>query len=227
MTDAIAFPEIPGRTHPIARVSRGAIEANLTGHPKELFVDARHDGWGHGEELVTAIARERGFAGVRTSAGDIAFAGEVPEGGSLTTPALTYGFLDGTRPALSLIGHVLGVKTLLAGEGVSYGYTHRAERDTRVALVTGGYAQGIVRSLGNRLTVLVAGERRPIVGRVAMDVCVIDVADVAVEAGDEVVYLGDPDRGEPSIHEWAKLTRLTPEELIVPLGATARREIVA
>ena len=63
------------------------------------------------------------------------------------------------------VGTVLVVKPLRAGEGVSYGYTHRAARDTRIALVVGGYAQGIVRALGNRAPVLdrggAASDRRP------------------------------------------------------------------
>lgn len=226
MSDISAARAPRGRALPVAQISRAAIASNLTGHPTELFVDVRHDGWGHGADLVTDIARECSMAGVRTDGGDVAFAGEVPAGGSLTTPALTYGFLSDTRPALRLVGHVLGVKDLRAGEGVSYGYTHRAEADTRIALVTGGYAQGIVRSLGNRLTVSVGGARRPIIGRVAMDACVVDIGDIELERGAEVVLLGDPRVGEPSIHEWAQLTGLTPQELVVPIGTTTRREVV-
>ena len=75
-----------------------------------------------------------------------------------------------------LRGAVLSLKRLRQGEGVSYGYTHRAPaRHAVVALVTGGYAQGVVRALGNAASVVIAGERHPIVGRVAMDVCVVDV----------------------------------------------------
>ncbi|WP_457833122.1 alanine racemase C-terminal domain-containing protein, partial [Staphylococcus aureus] len=71
------------------------------------------------------------------------------------------------KPVLSLHGRVLGTKPLLAGEGVSYGYIHRAPSDTTVALVTGGYAQGVVRSLGNAADVMIAGRRHRIVGCVA------------------------------------------------------------
>ncbi|MCH3159094.1 hypothetical protein K3X38_14655, partial [Listeria monocytogenes] len=63
------------------------------------------------------------------------------------SPAVTYGWVDGV-PAMTLVGTVLSTKRLLAGEGVSYGYRFRAPADTRVALVTGGYAQGVVRSAG-------------------------------------------------------------------------------
>ena len=62
---------------------------------------------------------------------------------------------------MSLRGTVLSVKALRQGEGVSYGHTYRAPSDTRVALVTGGYAQGIVRALGNRVDVMIAERMRP------------------------------------------------------------------
>ena len=66
---------------------------------------------------------------------------------------------------MRLTGSVLLTKALRAGEGVSYGYTHRADADTRVALVTGGYAQGVVRGLGDRISVrhrrLAASGHRP------------------------------------------------------------------
>lgn len=216
-----------GRTHPVARVSRSALTANLSGHPREVFADARHDGWGLGADLMTAVARERSLAGVMTDEGPVAFDGDVAESFAVITPSQAAGTLAGTTPVLTLVGTILGVKVLRAGEGVSYGYIHRATVDTRIALVTGGYAQGIVRSLGSRLTVAVGGERRPIIGRVAMDVCVVDVGNLAVAAGDEVVYLGDPSRGEPAISEWSELTALGPEELLLPIGQRARREVVA
>lgn len=128
---------------------------------------------------------------------------------------------------LTLTSRVVGVKTLRAGEGVSYGYIHRARADTRIALVTGGYAQGIVRSLGSRASVSVAGRRHPIVGRIAMDACVIDVGDAPVAPGDEVVFLGDREAGQPVVAEWADLTGLTPGEIAILIGLRAHREVVA
>jgi alanine racemase len=119
---------------------------------------------------------------------------------------------------------VLSVKPLCAGEGVSYGYTHRAPRDTTVALLVGGYAQGIVRALGNRAYVSIAGERHPIVGRVAMDVCVVDVGTTDVGRGAEAVFFGDPDAGEPSIAEWVEATGLTAREIVTTVGLRTIRE---
>ncbi|HKT57509.1 MAG TPA: alanine racemase C-terminal domain-containing protein, partial [Microbacterium sp.] len=133
----------------------------------------------------------------------------------------------GRSAAMRLSGTALVVKRLRAGEGVSYGYRHRAARDTRIALVTGGYAQGIVRSLGGAADVVISGVRRPIVGRVAMDVCMIDIDDLDVRRGDEAVFFGDPALGEPSVRDWAAATGLHESEIVTAVGRRALREAVA
>lgn len=148
----------------------------------------------------------------------------------LLTPADLYGLPDaaaGAVPALRLTGTVLSLKDLRAGEGVSYGYAFRAPEDTRVALVTGGYAQGIVRALGNEAGVAIAGARHRIVGRVAMDVCVVDVSDADVRRGDAALFLGDDDAGEPALAEWVRITGWTASELITAVGLRAMREETA
>jgi alanine racemase len=122
---------------------------------------------------------------------------------------------------------VLSRKPLRAGEGVSYGYTHRASRDTEIALVTGGYAQGVVRALGNVATVRVAGSRHPIIGRVAMDVCVIDVGASPVGVGDDVVFFGDPARDEPTVRDWENATGMRAGELVTAVGLRTARDYVA
>ncbi|HWU47271.1 MAG TPA: alanine racemase C-terminal domain-containing protein [Humibacter sp.] len=131
------------------------------------------------------------------------------------------------HPALRAAGRVVTVKRVRAGEGVSYGYTYRAAADGRLALVTGGYAQGIVRSLGNRASVSLNGRRCPIVGRVAMDVCVVDLDGASAAPGDEVVFLGDPEMGEPDVSEWATATGLTAAELIVRLASGFQRSHIS
>lgn len=147
------------------------------------------------------------------------------DAGAMLPAVDLFGLPDGAgTPALRLAGTVLSVKDLRAGEGVSYGYAFRAPADTRVALVTGGYAQGVVRALGGAVDVAIAGERHPIVGRVAMDVCVVEIADAAIRRGDEVLFLGDPARGEPSLAEWVRATGLSAAELVTTVGLRAVRE---
>lgn len=138
-----------------------------------------------------------------------------------------YGLHGAGTPVLRLTGTVLSVKALRAGEGVSYGYAYRARADTRIALVTGGYAQGIVRALGGAVDVGIADVRHRIVGRVAMDVCVVEIADAPTDRGEEVLFLGDPAQGEPSLDGWIGATGLTAGELITVVGLRARRVAVA
>ncbi|MBS1251270.1 MAG: Alanine racemase 1 [Anaerolineales bacterium] len=95
------------------------------------------------------------------------------------------------RPALALKARVGRVRTLTSGSSISYGRTYTTQRDTRVALVPFGYGDGYPRLLSNRGQVLIGGRRCPIVGRVCMDLFVVDVSAVPdVGEGDEVVLLG-------------------------------------
>ncbi len=109
----------------------------------------------------------------------------------------------GLRPAMTFRSSVSLVKRVPAGESVSYGHTWTAERETTLALVPVGYADGVPRLLSGKLAVLLRGERRPQVGRVCMDQLVVDCGDAPVREGDEVVLFGPGDRGEPTAAEWA------------------------
>ena len=192
--------------------ARVAWDSGIRSHDSSIL---EADAWGHGAALVRGVLASEGFS--------LRERGH-PHG--LSAAAL-FG-LPGTErpglPALRLTGTVLSVKDLRAGEGVSYGYAYRASADTRVALVTGGYAQGIVRALGGAVHIAIAGARHPIVGRVAMDVCVVDITDAAVRRGDDVLFLGDPTRGEPSLEEWVSATGLTAGELVTMVGLRALRQ---
>ncbi|WP_237757982.1 alanine racemase [Anaeromyxobacter sp. PSR-1] len=95
------------------------------------------------------------------------------------------------RPVMSLRARVARVSEIDRGATVGYGRTWAASRTTRVALVMCGYADGYRRSFGNRTQVLVRGRRAPVVGRVAMDMCMVDVTAVpGVTAGDVVTLIG-------------------------------------
>ena len=109
----------------------------------------------------------------------------------------------GLRPAMTFRSRVVLVKRVPAGEGVSYGHTWTTSRETTLALVPVGYADGVPRSLSGRLEVLLNGERRAVVGRVCMDQVVVDCGDAHVDDGAEVVLFGPGDRGEPTAQDWA------------------------
>ena len=107
------------------------------------------------------------------------------------------------RPAMTFRSSVALTKRIDAGESVSYGHTWTTLRDTTLALVPAGYADGVPRALSNRMDVWLAGKRRPIVGRVCMDQIVVDCGDDVVSPGEEVVLFGAGTHGEPTATEWA------------------------
>jgi alanine racemase len=94
------------------------------------------------------------------------------------------------RPAMSLRSRVGHVQRLGAGEAISYGHTYRLDRDSTIATVPIGYADGYLRSLSNRGRVLIRGKRYGVAGIVTMDQLMVDLGDDPVEIGDEVVLFG-------------------------------------
>jgi len=121
-------------------------------------------------------------------------------------PCCYDGSLD-LRPAMRIVSHVIHVKEVPAGSGVSYGHTYHTTKPTRIATVCIGYADGYSRALSNKGRVLIHGRFAPIIGRVCMDQLMVDVTDLAdVKVGDEVTVLG-PDGDEViTAEELADLT---------------------
>jgi alanine racemase len=111
------------------------------------------------------------------------------------------------KPAMTLKCVVALVRSIQAGEGVSYGHTWIADRDTTLALLPIGYADGVFRTLSGRLDVLINGRRRRGVGRICMDQFVVDLGPGAVDVaeGDEAILFGPGTRGEPTAQDWADL----------------------
>lgn len=129
----------------------------------------------------------------------------------------------GLVPAMTLTASVALVKRVPAGQGVSYGHRWHAPRETTLALVPLGYADGVPRSATNIGEVLAAGARRRIAGTVCMDQFVIDVGDDEISAGDEVVVFGPGSRGEPTVEEWAARLDTLSYEIVSRIGARVPR----
>ncbi len=99
----------------------------------------------------------------------------------------------GLIPVMTLKSRVAAVRDLPAGSSISYGRTRVLGRESRVAVLPIGYADGLHRGLSGRMEVLLPGGRAPILGRVCMDLCMVDVTDLpAVKVGD-VAQLFGPD----------------------------------
>ncbi len=128
------------------------------------------------------------------------------------------------RPALGLRSEIGFVKQVTAGEGVSYGLHHTFDRDTTVATVPIGYADGVRRRLGLlHQEVLIGGRRRPIVGVVTMDQLMVDCGDDLVAVGDEVVLIGRQGDQEIRAADWATALDTIPYEIICGIGPRVPR----
>ena len=95
------------------------------------------------------------------------------------------------RPVLSLKSRVILLREIKKGESVGYSRSFVANRDSLIALLPVGYADGYPRQLSNKGWVLIRGKKAPILGRVCMDQFMVDVTDIPkVKAGDEVTLMG-------------------------------------
>ena len=131
----------------------------------------------------------------------------------------------GLVPAMTVKCPVALVKSIRAGESVSYGHTWTATHDTNLALLPVGYADGVFRSLGGRLEVLINGRRRPGVGRICMDQFVVDLGPgrLDVVEGDEAILFGPGASGEPTAQDWADLLGTIHYEVVTsPRGRITR-----
>jgi len=121
-----------------------------------------------------------------------------------------------TEPVFSFHTRVGLVKQLPAGTTVSYGRTCTLLRDSRVAVLTAGYGDGLARSSGPRAHVLIHGRRCPVLGRITMDQTMVDITEVdgTVSCGDAVVLVGHQDGAEISITEFSEWAGTIPWEML-------------
>lgn len=129
----------------------------------------------------------------------------------------------GLRPVMELGANVAAVRRVPAGTGMSYGFIDRTERETTLALVPLGYADGVPRAASGRARVAIRGELFRQVGRIAMDQLVVDVGDSPVEVGDRAVLWGDPAHGAPSAEEWAAASGTIGYEIVTRVGPRVPR----
>jgi len=126
----------------------------------------------------------------------------------------------GLRPAMTARARVALTKRVPAGQGVSYGHTYVTERETTLALVPLGYADGVPRHGSNIGPVQLGGKRRTIAGRVCMDQIMVDVGDDPVVAGDVATLFGPGDDGGPTATDWADAIGTINYEVVTRFGST-------
>jgi alanine racemase len=232
------MPAAPVRS---AHIDLGAITANarvLVGRRVQgiTMVDLAADGYGHGGPETAKAAFVGGLnhfsvsrvedgrsldglpgAEVIVSRGSRASGSAIEAG---VVGAELYGLTDDPelRPAMRVSALVVGIKTIEAGDGVSYGHTFRAVARTNLALIGIGYADGLDRAASNVASLQVGGVQRRIAGRVAMNVLVVDLGSDTVGIGEEAVVFGDPRRGEPSVSSWAASLGRSAAEVATAFG---------
>ena len=128
------------------------------------------------------------------------------------------------KPVLSWKTKILQLKNVPSGTSVSYGQTYVTERESLIATLPIGYADGYPRFLSNRGEALVRGQRARIAGRVCMDLTMIDVTDIRnVRQGDEVVLLGRQGGAEISADEIAAWANTISYEILTSIGTRVPR----
>ena len=126
-------------------------------------------------------------------------------------------------PVMTLKSVVSMVKQISAGDTVSYGRTYTADKDMTVATVTAGYADGYPRLLSNKASVIIKGQRAPIVGRICMDQFSVDVSHIKdVKIGDEVILFGK----ELPVEELADLCDTINYEIVCGIAPRVPRIIL-
>ncbi|MFN8634637.1 MAG: alanine racemase [Chloroflexota bacterium] len=132
------------------------------------------------------------------------------------------------RPAVALRARLLTVREIEPGTSVGYGRSFVADRRMRVGLVPAGYADGVPRSHGNRAEVLVGGARAPIVGRISMDQCVVDLSSAPwVRPGDVVTLFGADASHQITLDEYASWSDTIVHEALCRIGSRVPRRYLA
>jgi alanine racemase len=139
-------------------------------------------------------------------------------------PAALSAARAGLKPVLAWKTRVASVRTVPAGAEIGYNGTFVATEPMRLALVAVGYADGLDRRLGNRFSLLVRGQRAPVVGRISMDQTVLDITEIpGVAPGDEVVILGHQGADAITAFDHAAAAQTIPWEVFTRIGPRVRR----
>jgi alanine racemase len=169
---------------------------------------------------------------VLQSAGLLAFAKEVHE--IVRAGIILYGisplpeFQKLLKPAMTWKTRIALIREMPEGSSISYGRTFITPRKMRIATLSAGYADGYPRHLSNvDAAMLVRGQRCPLLGRVTMDLMMIDVSEIKdIDVGEEVVLMGRQDDAEISCEELAERANTITWEIITRIGTRVRRVFV-
>lgn len=180
---------------------------------------------------IIEMCRKRGLPTHSQNSGGIIYHGSF-EGTFVRAGIIMYGqkpddrfpVPDGISPIFRLMSVVGQLKTIHPGDTVSYGRTFTAQRDTRLALIPCGYADGFNRRLSGNWNVMINGKPAPVCGRICMDQTLVDVTDIPdVKIGDAVVVYSNETEGGCSVTEAAKRVGTINYELLCAIGTRVPR----
>ncbi|MDX8380840.1 MAG: alanine racemase [Ghiorsea sp.] len=157
------------------------------------------------------------------SAGSLAFGDTIPT--DVIRPGIAlYGIEPvagknyGFKPVAELSSRVIQARQIKRGESVSYDASWIAQEDTNIAVVALGYADGLPRLLSNQGVVWCKGEQLPIIGKVCMDYCMLDISYLDISVGEKVVFFG-PNPEQPHVQQLATLCETIPYEIFTSLNS--------
>jgi len=128
------------------------------------------------------------------------------------------------KPCLSLKSRVRLIHKVEKGQGISYDHTYYTKKNTKIAVITAGYGDGYPFHLSNNSEVLIRGKRFDIVGRICMDLMMVDIREEKIEIGDEVVLIGKQQSEEIKAREIAEKSKTITYEIIC--GFSSRVPII-
>lgn len=131
------------------------------------------------------------------------------------------------KPILSLKARVAQIRDLRPGDVISYNETFRAERPMRIAVICIGYGDGYPRALSGKTCVIADGETVPILGRICMDLCMIDATDRSLSVGDEVTLIGSQQDQAVTAADLARLTDTIDYEILCHIGKRVDRVYIS
>lgn len=175
------------------------------------------------EPSLKHLANSAAIHGFPASHGDLARSGAAMYG-------YTRDVIGRSRPpypvkqVMSLHSRIFQIKTVPAGTPLGYARTFVTSRASKIATLPIGYADGIPRQLSNKGEFLVKGRRVPIVGRISMDLTIIDVTELeVVDVGDEVVLIGEQEGERVTVEEWAERAGTISYEVACGIAARVPR----
>ncbi len=194
--------------------------------PEWLSVGASAALLGNDVDGIAAIAHRRGLKLMLRPG--LALYGLIPRYeppfGMDNEPARLAEARQSLQPVLAWKTRVASVREIPAGAEIGYNGTFVATEPMRLALLAVGYADGLDRHLGNHFSLLVRGERAPLVGRISMDQSIVDITEIpGVQAGDEVVILGSQGNETITAFDHAEVGQTIPWEVFTRIGGRVAR----